>query len=169
MVIRFLFLSLLTLACSACKDSNRQIRPHLKAEALTYEAVVKSDFEDLSGNPVALTEYKGKKIILNYWATWCRPCIAEMPSMLRAQELLGKNRYVFLLASDQSVETVREFQNKKGFDFIYLKFTGSLAQKQINALPTSFIYNSKGELQFTISGARAWDSPESLKELKQVP
>lgn len=157
------------LGIGGCKHNEPTKDTLLKAEAVNSNVPGESDFEDLNGNPVVLSNFKGKRVVLNYWATWCRPCIAEMPSIRRAQDILEKEGYVFLLASDQAVETIREFQQKKGFDFTYLKFTGSLAEQQINALPASFIYNSKGELQFKVMGAKEWDSPESLEELKHVP
>lgn len=162
-----LILLLFLIGLVSCKNNEPTTDALLKAEALNLNG--KSDFEDLNGNPVALSDFKGKRVVVNYWATWCRPCIAEMPSILRAQEILEKEGYVFLLASDQAVEITRAFQQKKGFDFTYLKFTGSLLEQQIHALPASFIYNSKGELQFKVMGAKEWDSPESLEELKQVP
>lgn len=164
-----LILVLLLTGIVGCKQNNPKTDTLLMAAAVNSDMSGKSDFEDLNGRPVALSYYKGKRIILSYWATWCRPCIAEMPSMIRAQTALGKDNYVMLLASDQSMQTIKDFQQKKDYDFTYLKFNGSLTEQQIYALPASFIYNSKGELQFKVTGAKEWDSPESLAELKRVP
>jgi thiol-disulfide isomerase/thioredoxin len=125
-------------------------------------------FEDLEGHPVALADYKGKKVLLNYWATWCRPCIEEMPSLLRSRALLEKENYVILLASDQSVETIKKFKQARGFDFNYLKFNGSLAEQQINALPVTLIYNEAGEQVERILGGVDWDAPETIEMLKKV-
>ena len=126
-------------------------------------------FEDLEGHPVALSDYKGKKVLLNYWATWCRPCIEEMPSLLRSQSILEKENYVVLLASDQSVETIKKFKQARGFDFNYLKFNGSLAEQLgINALPVTFIYNEAGEQVEKILGGVDWDAPETIEMLKKV-
>lgn len=138
-------------------------------KALPLITLAKSDYEDLSGHPVAISDFKGKRVILNFWATWCRPCIEEMPSMLRAQELLGRENYVFVLASDQEIATIKKFQEKMDFDFTYVKFTGSLASKKINALPASFIFNSKGDFQFRVDGARDWDALITIEELKNIP
>ncbi len=134
------------------------------------ESKIPSDvlFEDLEGHPVALADYTGKKVLLNYWATWCRPCIEEMPSLLRSQVLLEKENYVVLLASDQSVETIKKFKQVRGFDFKYLKFNGSLAEQQIDALPVTFIYNEAGEQVEKILGGVEWDAPETIEMLKKV-
>lgn len=123
-------------------------------------------YEDLAGNPVALSDYKGKKVLLNYWATWCRPCLEEMPSLLKAQTILSKENYVFLLASDQSVAIIKDFKAKKGYDFNFIKFNGSLAAEQINALPATFIYNEAGEKVETILGGVEWDGAEMIEKLK---
>ncbi|TFG76532.1 MAG: TlpA family protein disulfide reductase [Flavobacteriales bacterium] len=131
-------------------------------------AKVTDQYEDLEGQPVALADYKGKKVLLNYWATWCRPCIEEMPSLLRSQALLQNENFVVLLASDQSVETIKKFKQARGFDFTYLKFNGSMAQLGINALPVTFIYNEAGEQVEKILGGVDWDAPETIQMLKKI-
>ncbi len=130
---------------------------------------INSTFEDLDGNPLELTNYKGSRVFLNYWATWCRPCIEEMPAMLKAQDLLSTEGYVFLLASDQSVEKIMAFKEKKNFDFNFIRFNGNLADQEIYALPVTFIYNSNGELVERIDGATDWESPELIERLKTIP
>lgn len=132
------------------------------------EASTTSDYEDLEGNAIELSDYKGKKILLNFWATWCRPCIEEMPSLLRAQEILATENYVFLLASDQSVDKIKDFVAKRDFDFNFIKFNGSLAELQINALPVTFIYNEAGEQVERITGGVEWDTSEMIQRLKSI-
>lgn len=129
---------------------------------------VRSTFEDINGNPVELNDFKGKKVLLNFWATWCRPCIEEMPALLRAQEELATDNYVVLLASDQSMEKIKAFRDKKKFDFTYLKFNGALADMKVNALPATFIYNEEGMFRNRIDGATEWDSPKVLDKLKAI-
>ena len=127
-----------------------------------------STFIDMDGKSVELSDFKGKRILLNYWATWCRPCIEEMPNLLNAQEVLRAENYVFLLASDQSLEKIKAFKAKKQYDFTFLKFAGSLAEMQINALPATFIYNESGKIVHRIDGATEWDSPKILDKLKAL-
>lgn len=127
-----------------------------------------STFVDIDGNPVELEDFKGKKILLNFWATWCRPCIEEMPALLRAQEELAAENYVFLLASDQSMEKIKAFKDKKKFDFKFLKFNRALADMKVNALPATFIYNESGTIKDRIDGATEWDSRKILDKLKAI-
>ncbi|MEH6681996.1 MAG: TlpA disulfide reductase family protein [Sediminicola sp.] len=125
----------------------------------------KNLYLDMDGNTVPLEGYRGKKILLSFWATWCRPCVAEMPSMMRSLPILEAEGYVLLLPSDQSLEQIRSFQIRTGFDLAFVRYTGSLAQLNIYALPTTFILDQKGEKIGEITGAMVWDSEELLQKL----
>lgn len=127
-----------------------------------------SAFEDLEGNAIELTDYKGKRVLLNFWATWCRPCIEEMPSLLKAQTILENDSYVFVVASDQSIAKIEAFKEKKGFNFKYLKFNGAMSDFKISALPATFIYSEEGKQVHRIDGATEWDSPEIITMLKDI-
>lgn len=131
-------------------------------------ATAKSLYVDLDGNAVALADYKGKRVLLNFWATWCTPCIQEMPSLLRAQAILEKENYVFLLASEDTADKIMAFAEKKQFDFTYLRLTGALAQQQVYGLPTTFIYNEAGEKVDQVVGGVVWDAPEVIQKLKEI-
>ncbi len=127
-----------------------------------------SQFEDMEGNPVALSDFRGKRILLNYWATWCKPCLEEMPALQRSRDILEKENYIFLLASDQSLATIQTFVAKRGLDFNFIRFKGSLAALQISALPTTIIYNAAGEEVDKIVGGVEWDAPEMIQKLKEI-
>ena len=164
----YLLLTILLIVLLGCKNETNEQKDNGKTPSVEVVAKTESTFEDLDGNPVALSDFKGKRVLLNYWATWCRPCIEEMPAMLRAQEVLANDNYVFLLASDQSVEKIKAFQEKKKFDFNFLKFNGSLTDMKINALPATFIYNESGNFMYRVDGATEWDSPKVLNKLKAI-
>ncbi len=169
MRFRFTLLTLCFLLCIACKETPKtpeQKEPQVTAAPEVQE--VKSTYESLDGKPIELSDYKGKKILLNYWATWCKPCIEEMPSMVEAQTLLEKENYIFLLASDQSMKKITAFQTNKNFDLNFVKFNGSLASEEVTALPATFIYNEKGEKVERIDGATEWNSPEIIQKLKNI-
>ncbi|MFS4447508.1 TlpA family protein disulfide reductase [Maribacter sp. 2307UL18-2] len=161
------FLAVFMVLFLGCKEKPEKNVVEVK-EKKTTSIKVSSTFEDINGNAVELEDFKGKKVLLNFWATWCRPCIEEMPALLRAQEKLAAENYVFLLASDQSMEKIKAFKEKKKFDFRFLKFNGSLAEMKVNALPATFIYNESGTISDRIDGATEWDSPEVLDHLKAI-
>lgn len=169
MKLNFTILAVCILFCTGCGDTPKEAKKkEVEVNTTPEKKEPKSTFENLDGSPVELSDYKGHRVLVNYWATWCRPCIEEMPSLLKAQAILGKEGYIFRLASDQSLEKIKAFDEKKKFDFVYLKFNGSLAEQQISALPATLIYNALGEQVDRIDGATDWESPEIIERLKAV-
>lgn len=129
---------------------------------------VNNSFVNLDGKKVAVSDYKGKRVLVNFWATWCGPCKAEMPSLVRAQEILKKENYVFLFPSDESIDIIKDFSVKTKYDFNFLKLNSSMGKIGIYALPTTFIYNEKGVKVKEIVGSVIWDSEEMIKTLKEI-
>ena len=129
---------------------------------------LKTLFVDLNDNKVDLTVYKGKKIVINYWATWCRPCIKEMPGLKRAEEILENHNYIFLLVSDEITSKISTFKKDKNFDFNFLKSVESNEMLGIYSLPTSYIFDENGKKIETIVGTIAWDSEQIINKLKTL-
>ncbi|MFC4712151.1 peroxiredoxin family protein [Planococcus dechangensis] len=113
---------------------------------------------DQNGETVQLSDYRGKKVILNFWATWCPPCRAEMPHMQQFHEdntdsdveILAVN----LTAQDNGAEAISSFIDEFGLTFsIPMDETGSTAQSyQIRTVPTTYILNTRGEIAEKIVG-----------------
>lgn len=129
---------------------------------------LKTLFVDLNNNPVDITQYKGKRIVLNYWATWCGPCIKEMPALKIAEDLLENHNYTFLLVSDETISKISDFKMNKKFDFNYLKSVKSIETLGIYSLPTSYIFDENGKKIETIVGTISWDSEEIIEKLKKI-
>ena len=129
---------------------------------------LKTSFIDLYDNNLDLSEYKKGKIVINYWATWCAPCIKEMPSMKRAEEILEEYGYTFLLVSDETISKISSFKNEWNFDLNFLKSTKSFESLGVYAMPTSYIFDANGQLIETIVGAIEWDSEEMINKLKML-
>lgn len=128
----------------------------------------KTTFVDLNDNKVNLRSYKGKKIVINYWATWCGPCIKEMPSIKRAEEILEDFGYTFLLVSDETISKISKFKNDRNFEFNFLKSIKSYESLGIYSMPTSYIFDENGKKIETIVGAIEWDSEEMISKLKML-
>lgn len=165
MNVRYSASTVFLLLIMACKGP---VKESHTTENETGQQQAASQFEDMEGNAVALSDFKGKKVLLNYWATWCRPCLEEMPALQRSRDILEKDNYIFLLASDQPLATIQSFVARRGLDFNFIKFNGSLATLKIYALPTTFIYNEAGEQVDKIVGGVEWDSPEMIQKLKDI-
>ncbi|MGB1114476.1 MAG: TlpA family protein disulfide reductase [Flavobacteriaceae bacterium] len=129
---------------------------------------LKTLFVDLNNNPVDITQYKGKRIVLNYWATWCGPCIKEMPALKITEDLLENHNYAFLLVSDETISKISDFKMNKKFDFNYLKSVKSIETLGIYSLPTSYIFDENGKKIETIVGTISWDSEEIIEKLKKI-
>lgn len=159
-------------SCSNQKQGQKQenaentevmdIKQNVPLEVSTIELV------DLQGNPVEWEDFRGKTVFLNFWATWCRPCIMEMPSMDQAYQSLKDEDFVFLAASYEEPGKIKSFQENRDFSFLFVHVRTSLESLNIYSIPTTFIINKEGELVETIVGSRQWNTPEMLNKLKQM-
>jgi thiol-disulfide isomerase/thioredoxin len=134
--------------------------------ALATPATAASSYQDLQGNPVEIADYAGKKVFVNYWATWCAPCIKEIPSIARAADTLAAENYVFLLASDESLDTINEFLLDRDFTGNFVKLNSYVGSLGIDVMPTSVLYATTGTPVRTWQGSFEWDSAEMLAELR---
>jgi thiol-disulfide isomerase/thioredoxin len=122
---------------------------------------------DLNGNEIDLTDHDGKMIFVNFWATWCRPCIQEMPSIAALQtQMTGKN-IEFFFASDEEVEKIRKFieHRKMASNFVRVENPEALG---IEALPKTFIFDGEGNLVFSEVGFRKWDEPATIEMITKL-
>tara|TARA_B100000530_G_scaffold38263_1_gene22114 strand:+ start:1089 stop:1538 length:450 start_codon:yes stop_codon:yes gene_type:complete len=129
---------------------------------------LKTSFFDLNEKNLDLSVYKEEKIVVSYWATWCAPCIKEMPGIKRAEEILEEYGYTFLLVSDETVSKISEFKNEWNFDFNFLKSSKSFETLGVYAMPISYIFDENGQIIETIVGAIEWDSEEMINKLKML-
>ncbi|WP_370089995.1 TlpA family protein disulfide reductase [Ekhidna sp.] len=120
---------------------------------------------DLQGEAFDSEQFKNKVVILNLWATWCTPCIREMPDLVKMQTELP-NDFVLILASDESPEKIRQFTEKRPFDLTFTQIQTSVESLGVYSLPTTFVIGKDGQLLETLVGARKWDSPDQIEQLK---
>jgi len=146
---------MLFLGCSSKKSDSK---------ALTLDAVKLSS---LSGEKIDADEFEGKSVFINFWATWCGPCIQEMPTIERAQGQMSGKDVVFLLASNEEVDQIERFSKKHDFKFRYVKLE-NMEELNITALPTTFIFNADGTLKFSETGYRMWDEPANLDLISKI-
>ncbi len=123
---------------------------------------------DLDNNPIDLRTFAGKKIFLNFWATWCKPCIMEMPSIERAQQLLEEEDYIFLLASDEPVGRIKRFQATRDFELKLIRVESAFPDIGILSLPTTLIIDQQGRIVMNQIGALEWDAPEVIQKLRSL-
>ena len=128
---------------------------------------------DLEGNTFDFAACKGRPLVLNHWATWCGPCVAEMPSLVRLRSALSDVEVEVACVSRESAEKVREFMARKGFDLPVLTVDGSLPECfSSRAIPATYVLDRSGLIVFRHLGAAAWDDPSVvsfIRNLAQVP
>jgi thiol-disulfide isomerase/thioredoxin len=125
----------------------------------------KLNLTNLDGESLDSEPFKDKILILNLWATWCNPCIKEMPDLVEMQNELPDD-FVLLLASDEALNKIQTFTEKRAFDLKFLQVQNSIESLGVYALPTTFIIGKDGQLLETLVGARKWDSHKNIEQLK---
>lgn len=115
--------------------------------------------QDENGNRVSLSDFKGKPVVLNFWASWCPPCRAEMPDYEKAYRQYGSKGIVFLMVnltdgSRETVSTAKQFLKEEHYTFpayFDTKFSASDAYS-ISGIPDSVFINRSGAVTFTETG-----------------
>lgn len=130
--------------------------PPGESPRLDYDRMVRTP----AGRPVPLSGFRGQVVFLSFFASWCPPCTAEMPSI---QNLYGQLRGIpevrFLLVTQEDPETVRAFLEKSDYTVPMFLEDGSLARAfGVDAIPETFLLNRKGEVVFRHGGAARWDA-----------
>ena len=121
---------------------------------------------DLNGKKINLEDFKGKSILLNFWATWCVPCRKELSSMQHLYENFPKKGLEILAVSIDrgNTDRVKKYVDKHNLTFSVLVDPDQKVRKKyyVMGLPTSYLIDKKGNLRGFVSGERKWDS--SLSE-----
>jgi len=123
------------------------------------------------GGEVSLTSLRGQIVLVNFWASWCTPCEAEMPAMQRLYDALAPKGLVLLAVSvDTSKEDVAAFQKRLDLRFpILLDPTKRVASRyQANRFPETFLIDRRGLLVERYIGARDWDAPAYLDRIRRL-
>jgi cytochrome c biogenesis protein CcmG, thiol:disulfide interchange protein DsbE len=135
----------------------------------------------LDGDTVRLSSFTGDIVLLNIWATWCLPCVREMPALQRLHEQLGERGLSIVavsvdaggaLRSDgRAVSSdVREFADSFDLTFTVLHDpTGGIQSRyQVNGLPTTFLIDRDGRIRRRVIGAAEWDEPRFADEIREM-
>ncbi len=127
-----------------------------------------------NGQPVQLSDFKGKVVVLTLWSVTCQPCLAEMPSLDRlAGSLPEEDLVVIPLCIDQKVRSdkLKEFFAQQRYQYIesYLDVDGSVPAKLgLKGTPTTYVINKEGKLVGRLEGATAWDDPKAIAMFEAI-
>lgn len=167
-VLFFLFVIMLV-ACGDAKekagDRDETVASEKEAASISFKSL---QLYQLDGTPFDSTGLQGKIVFVNFWATWCKPCLAEMPSIDRAALGLADKNVIFIAASDERPERIKAFRDKSNYQFQIVATQADLSALGVFALPATFIFDTNGNLAFRETGAREWDSQQSIQLITET-
>lgn len=126
---------------------------------------------DINGKSISRSDYSGKITVINFWATWCPPCIQEIPSLNRLKKAM--HGYPFELLSINYAEdpkVILEFMRQVEVDFpVLLDRNGTTAHRwNVITYPSTFVIDSRGQFRYGTNAAIEWDTPEVIEKLKRL-
>ena len=162
----WLLLCVTFLTASALHAETLTTLPH-RPDAPTLE------LPDISGETLTLEDMRGSVVLVNFWATWCPPCRAEMPSLQRLRDKFSPDEFRLLTVNvGESKKTIDQFFGSMRTvpTFTILTSAGRDIPKQwpVRGLPVTFIIDKGGRVTHVASGARLWDSREVLTTIQQL-
>jgi len=133
------------------------------------------DFElhDMDEEKIKLSNYKGKVVLLNFWATWCPPCIREMPSMERLHQQVDAEGFKVIAVNQmEDIDQVFAFTGQLEVDptfIILFDKTSSVSRDYaVRGLPTTYLIDKEGQIRYRAVGGREFDHPEVIKIIEQL-
>jgi thiol-disulfide isomerase/thioredoxin len=167
-------IALLLATTYGCNNSNTETRldesvPTTMAAstAVATDALPQFKIVDLAGKAINLANFKGKKILVNLWASWCSPCRQEIPSIEKLYAKIDKNKVAFLMISlDNDFETAVHFATKNKLSIpVYYPAEDLPSLFNVKSIPATFIFDENGELIKHIEGGDNYDTKNYLNLL----
>ena len=122
---------------------------------------------DENGATKSLAEFKDKVIFMNMWATWCPPCISEMPNINKLYKEMGDEVAFVMVSLDEDFETAKAFNKRKGYNLpIYTLQSNRPPMYQSSTVPTTYVIDAKGELVLTHKGMSNYNTSKFKKFLR---
>ena len=128
-------------------------------------------FKDINGKVVDLGNLKGKVMFLNFWATWCPPCLAEMPSIQKLYtQFAADPDFVFLLVdADSKLPEAQQFMQKKKYSMPVYEVASNIPEQLFKgSLPTTIVFDKKGRISFNEEGAANYGHKKFIEFMLQL-
>lgn len=122
----------------------------------------------LDGSAVDKELLAGKKLFINFFASWCGPCAGEMNALREAQDSLMADGYLFVCISDESPDKIMKFKERTNSPLLFLKSTTELKQIGIVTWPTSYVVDTRGHIKYKKVGIEDWNSAGVLNQLRAI-
>ncbi len=141
-------------------------------EKLVNQQAPEFSLKDINGSAVSLSSYKGRVVLLNFWATWCPSCAEEMPSLNKLSRALKNMQFsVIAVSEDRSASDVKDFLKTHPSDItVVVDYSLSVSRNlyKVFVLPTSFLIDKKGVIVQKYYGEEDWAGPEMVRKIKSL-
>ena len=153
------------ISCSSPSDKKEKKTEQQQIEIKKLPAFT---ITDVKGNTINTNDFKGKKVFVNLWASWCPPCRAEIPSSEKLSGKVDKQKVVFVMLSlDKNFEAAKEFAKSNNIQLpVYYPAEKLPELFNIEGIPATFIFNEKGDLIKANNGGDDYDTDEYVQLLK---
>ncbi len=135
------------------------------------ESIASFELEGIDGQLHRLSDYQGKVVLVNFWASWCPPCIREIPGMLRLEKSFQHRPFDIVainVAEQKRTVSYQAKRNKISFTVLLDPKSKTFKQWQAKILPTSFIVDKKGHIRYIAQGPLEWDSDEVIAVIEKL-
>jgi len=172
MMKKILILSLLLIPLALNADWQQPELSHNLTEI--KQVIPASDFalQNMDEETIKLSDYRGKVVLLNFWATWCPPCVREMPSMERLQQRVGEGFKVIAANQMEEPDDVFAFTGQLAveptFEIVFDSDSKVSQAYAVRGLPTTYLIDKKGNIRYRAVGGREFDHAEVVKIIKQL-
>ena len=138
-----------------------------------YRVAPSIDFNQLElknteGQVVKLSDYKGKVLFINFWETWCGPCVQEMPTIESARLQTDSTQIVFITIAEEDPALIKAFKDRHDFHFNYFISAKKFSDLGVNTYPTTYVIDKHGKIALTKIGGVEWSHPQNIDVLKDI-
>jgi len=125
---------------------------------------------DIQGNPHNLTDYKGKVVPISFWASWCRPCLEEMPSLVKLKEKYADKLEILAVNIREDKATIEKFTEpmKINFPLLQDKNSDTVKNWKVYVYPSNYIVDKEGKLRFAATGSMDWQGNEEESAIESL-
>lgn len=128
---------------------------------------------DMDGESHSLKHYRGKVVLINFWASWCSPCLREMPSLQKLYEDLGTTSFVVLAINqweddERAFEFMGQLNPAPTFPILFDKDSKISDRYGVQGLPSSYIVDKQGRIVYRAKGGRDFDHPQIVSKIKAL-
>src|SRR3972149_3226537 len=145
-----------------------ELKPFLVQQPKKPSAAPEFRLKDLEGRERSLSEFKGKLVLIHFWASWCEPCRLEFPALSRLSREYRDSGLVVLAIAGDSKERVKAFLKESPADFLVLldQYGSAMRSYKVKVIPASVLIGRDGRTAGVLAGPREYDSPAAFEFFK---